>query len=939
MNQPPPDDPLCGPTLPAADAAMTGPFVGPAFAEGPPPARAGRCELLGEIARGGMGAVFEARDPDLDRRLAVKVLLEQHRDHADLVRRFLAEARVCARLQHPGVVPVHEVGRLPDGRPFFTMKLIQGRTLADLLGERASPADNLPRFLHVFEQLCQTVAYAHSRGVLHRDLKPSNVMVGAFGEVQVMDWGLAKVLASGGCKPPDDSAGHCTPHPGADAPGSPAAACDDAALSRAGAMLGTPAYMAPEQAAGATDVIDRRADVFGLGAVLCEVLTGEPPYRGRGGMELLQAASADLTDAFARLDGCGADPELVRLAKDCLAADPAARPADAGAVAARVTAYLAGVQARLKAAELEKAAAQARAAEERKRRRLNLALAGAGAALLLAAAGAALWYYQDRAARAAEDDLRRAAAAEKQAAAERAADTALAEATRSQREGRYAEALAATRLAEGLLDNADLSERLADVREREADLKVLAALDEVPLRIMLLGERSGGAIDLGRAAGLYAEAFRAYGLDVPALEADEAVRRLGGKAVRAELTAALQDWARATPDSAEKRRLTAVVRGAAESRGAPLPDLPPHAQAAHAEAAFLVGEAWRQRKDYAAAADACQQALRLEPDDPRFHHALGAAREGQRAWALAALAYQDAVRLRPDDAPLRNDLARALRRKGDAAAAAAADQAAVGLEPENAYFYYCLGLSLEEAGDQGGACGAYQRAVHFKPEDFEYLCTWGRALRRAGRFAEEAAALKQNQGWDLPGPSVYIRYRRELRAAERLAQFDALAPALLHGEAEPADAALRCEAAEVFSRRGRPAAAAQWYADAFADAPDLAEDLPSGRRYDAACAAARAGCGRDDGGRLDPEARPRWRGQAVAWLRGDLDAWGRQLDGGEGQDRDAAGDALWRWTADPDLAGLRDPEVLGRLPEAERDACRRLWADVEVLRRRADAAP
>src|SRR3984957_12355683 len=155
----------------------------------------GRFTLEGEIGRGGMGCVLRARDPDLDRDLAIKVLLPQHRGHAHLERRFLEEARIAGRLEHPGVPAVHELGRADDGRPFFAMKLIRGRTLADLLRERPDPGHELPRFLSIFEQVCQTIAYAHAHGVIHRDLKPANVMVGKFGEVQVMDWGLAKVLS------------------------------------------------------------------------------------------------------------------------------------------------------------------------------------------------------------------------------------------------------------------------------------------------------------------------------------------------------------------------------------------------------------------------------------------------------------------------------------------------------------------------------------------------------------------------------------------------------------------------------------------------------------------------------------------------------------------------------------------------------------------------
>src|SRR5262249_25542552 len=130
---------------------------------------------------------------------------ETHRERPELLQRFVEEAQIAGQLQHPGIVPVYELGQFPDRRPYFTMKLVKGRTLATLLAERGSPGADIPgspsegmRFLKVFEQVCQTVAYAHARGVIHRDLKPSNVMVGNFGEVQVMDWGLAKVLPPAG---------------------------------------------------------------------------------------------------------------------------------------------------------------------------------------------------------------------------------------------------------------------------------------------------------------------------------------------------------------------------------------------------------------------------------------------------------------------------------------------------------------------------------------------------------------------------------------------------------------------------------------------------------------------------------------------------------------------------------------------------------------------
>src|SRR5205814_496792 len=199
---------------------------------GPAVTIAGRYELGPAIAVGGMGAVYLARDRSLDRKVAVKVLREEFIG-TDLAARFHVEAQIMGQLQHPAIPPVHDLGTLPDGRPFLVMKLIEGATLATLLKERETSDGDLERFLPIFEQICLAVAFAHARGVIHRDLKPANVMVGAFGEVQVMDWGLAKRLH----EPPQ------CPDPGMAnlvKPGN-----DQETLP--GTVLGTVAFMPPEQ--------------------------------------------------------------------------------------------------------------------------------------------------------------------------------------------------------------------------------------------------------------------------------------------------------------------------------------------------------------------------------------------------------------------------------------------------------------------------------------------------------------------------------------------------------------------------------------------------------------------------------------------------------------------------------------------------------------------
>jgi serine/threonine protein kinase len=310
------------------------------------PASAGRNALGEEIGQGGIAVVLRGFDPRLNRELAVKILKKEHRSNLALVQRFQVEAQVLARLQHPGVVPVYDFGHLADGRPWFTMRRVHGPTLGALLDARPEPSHDLPRLLGLFEQVCQTLAYAHEQGVIHRDLKPANVMVGTFGEVLVMDWGFAKVLQRESPPPeaPSEEEAHQTPWA--------------VKLTWVGMVVGTPAYMAPEQAGGEVDLLDERCDVFGLGAMLCEVLTGKPPYLGCNTEEAMRRARVgDLGDALSRLDSCGADGELVQLCKACLAPRCEDRPASARVVADRLAAYQARVQERLRQVELEQAAA------------------------------------------------------------------------------------------------------------------------------------------------------------------------------------------------------------------------------------------------------------------------------------------------------------------------------------------------------------------------------------------------------------------------------------------------------------------------------------------------------------------------------------------------------------------------------------------------------
>lgn len=548
----------------------------------------GRYEMHEELAVGGMSRVFRAFDRSLNRDIALKVLRSRFMQKDEVALRFVEEARVTARLQHPGIVPVYETGKLRDGRPYIAMKLVHGRTLKDLLAARSTPQQDRAHFISIFEQVCQTMAYCHSRGVLHRDLKPENIMVGAFGEAQVMDWGLAKTYdPNGACIDPSQLGGnlsYLSEYKGEN----PSEAIEDTKIVRvhvahgmdgateAGQILGTFQYMPPEQALGETDRLDFRSDVFALGAIMCQILTGKPPYSLQRAEARRQARGAELGPAFAEMDKSGGDLELVALAKRCLNPVQAERPRDAGALALEVAAYLRGVQERLHDELVRQVAADANVrtrlhaeAAARTVKRTFTASGLAIVALLSIASFVALYYRGQRDALASVEE------------GKRQARTQWIESGLKEADGQVRRAWGAPGPPDEWRNQLDLADKtMQNIRQlvaqdpepgqyfdRLAALAKTAARSRGEYELLLRLDRlrledTDSHPDLNRASQLgveYAQAFNASELAPLADATGAALARLEASPAKAKFLVQCLNWLTATSNAAERQRLSEML--------------------------------------------------------------------------------------------------------------------------------------------------------------------------------------------------------------------------------------------------------------------------------------------------------------------------------------------------------------------------------------------
>jgi serine/threonine-protein kinase len=708
------------------------PVIDPSTASKLVPQGRGNYQLLGEIARGGMAVIFKGHDTDLGRDIAVKVLDGELAKRPAVVQRFVEEAQIGGQLQHPGIVPVYELGLMAGDVPYFTMKLVKGRTLAALLFQRKSTADDRGRLLSIFESVCQTMAYAHGKGVLHRDLKPANIMVGAFGEVQVVDWGLAKVMQRGGVadeKHAQQSSVNTVIETVRSGPGSPGS------QSLVGSVMGTPAYMAPEQAQGEVELLDERADVFSLGAILCEILTGKPLYAQIADESILQQAGrAKLGPARERIELCGADPALVQLCLECLTPARESRPANAAVLARVMHEYLVTVEERARKAEIEAAEARLKAAEERRARKLTLALAGAIFLAIALGGGGFWWASRERAKRA---ELTR-----------EEVESAQGESIQLAQTGKPAEALVAARRALSRAKSGDAdaalverarnfvtrAERDLDAAERE---RSLVQQDET-LRSRLIDLRLRQIATIAypdRETALdaaFTEAFRDYGVDLEGEDVTAALERIRERKIALDVALALDDWGRlrrklhgAKSVKAENLMVLALdldpdplrhrMRDAIASY-----DLPAMLELTSPEGlkqlepgsifvlSAAIWEGFPDRKQHVYRI--FEQALQEHPGDFALQSVAGAFYQEGTRFEQALACFTAALSLRPEDSDARLAVAQMQATLGHPTQAAATLRALLEADPTNPEGNDLAGIIQLAFGDYPGALASLSRS-------------------------------------------------------------------------------------------------------------------------------------------------------------------------------------------------------------------------------------
>jgi serine/threonine-protein kinase len=681
-------------------------------------------EVEGVLGRGGMGVVFKARQLKLNRHVALKMLLAGAYAGSEALARFRREAEAVAALRHPNIVQVHDAGEVA-GRPYFTMECVEGGSLArSLAGKPQAPQ----RAAELVATLASAVQFAHQSGFLHRDLKPANVLLTADNVPKIADFGLARALAAG--------------------PG----------LTRTGDCVGTPSYMAPEQVLSRAGAVGPAADVYALGSVLYELLTGRPPFNGSTVGDTIQQVIATEPTPPSRLNAW-VPRDLETVCLKCLQKSPARRYASAQDLADDLHRFLDDkpVLAR-PIGVIERAVKWAR------RRPAVAMLIGAILVALVAAAGTGVWLYHleaDRQAATARLEAdRQAATARRENQARETIEIALRRANDLRQEERWRETLFVLKDAQVHLAEANSPLLEQQLRQAQADFQAAANLEAAR---EANPRQTDGGYDYQQRAADFHRAFASAGLNLD-VEADKVAAAVRASAIRTQLVAALEDRAYVAfvlKDAPLVERLLRIAQSADPEPGwragfrdpatwknrPKLLDLaadaftssPPPSDHQLALLALLLRNVGASSESGRLLEEAC----RRQPRNFWVHREMGFALTLQTRWSEAAAYYRAAVALRPENAGAYDGLGLALAQMGRTDEALAAYRRAVELSPGTPSLHTHLVDALAMAGYWNDAEAAYRRALEIDPGNYLAPLGFGRVLLHHGRVEDGLLLLRK----------------------------------------------------------------------------------------------------------------------------------------------------------------------------------------------------
>jgi serine/threonine-protein kinase len=810
-------------------------------------------EVEALLGRGGMGIVFRARHVRLKRSVAVKMLLGGPYAGPRERGRFQREAEAVAALRHPNVVQIYDVGDA-DGRPYFTMEYMEGGSLAQKLAGTPQPVYQAAQLV---QTLAEVVHVAHQSGIVHRDLKPANIFLAADGTPKIGDFGIARR--------PDDGA----------------------RLTQTGLLVGTPSYMAPEQGQGSRDAMGPAVDVYALGAILYELLTGRPPFQGEtGAATIFQVITQDPVPPSRLNFKVPRDLETICL--KCLQKAPQHRYAGAAALADDLRRFGEGrpIQAR-------PLGWGARFGRWCRRNPTAAALVAMALVFVGLASGGGVWLVQQRAERQAE-----AIRHDRELRTEVA--TAVAQAVSLRQGFHFHEAAVLLDQVRRRLELAGPEDLRRQVQQRQAELQLAARLDTIRIEAT---RPVSGRLDPAGAERLYAAAFAQAGLGRESDDSDGVAARVRESAVSTEIVAALDDWAGITRDPQWRRWLLAVARKA---------DPDP------ARDRLRRPELWHD----SARLTQLAQELRVAELSPQLAVALGRVARGSGGDAVALLTAAQARF--PQDFWLNLELGETMHQAHRLDEALGYLRTAVALRPQASVAHCGLGGILLEMGRQEEAIDHYQQAVRIDPGYTVAHFWFGYTLCELGRLEEAIDHFRQVIQLDPRKADIHDFLATALCDLGRLDEaIDHCRQAV---RLDPGVAQFHYHLATALNDKGRFKEAMDHYRQAVrldrnhvVDHHDLSISL-----YMAARAAARASAGPDaektKSGELE---RARLRQRALVRLRANLELRSRLRN-----DVKVLGGSLVTWQTDPALASVRDPAALAKLPEGEREQWQKLWADV-----------